>query len=74
MTKHAKFWTTKKAKITKRYHAYKGHASPYNIDISSLSNSEQQLKDFESASRNKLIDLLTELRGFKFETTLFIEF
>ena len=32
------------------------------------------LKDTEYAIRNKLIDLLTELKGFKFVTTLVLEF
>ena len=31
---------------------------------------ELQLKNTESEIRNKLIDLLTKLKGFKFETTL----
>ena len=35
---------------------------------------ELQLKDVESAIRNILIDLLSELRGFKFMTTLALEF
>ena len=33
-----------------------------------------QLKDTESAIRNKLIDLLPELRGFKFVITLVVDF
>ena len=33
-------------------------------------NPELQLKDTEYAIRNKLIDLLTELKDFKFLTTL----
>ena len=37
-------------------------------------NSELQRKDTESAVRNKLIDLLSDLRRFKYVTTLFIEF
>ena len=36
-------------------------------------NADLQLKDV-SASRNKLTDLLNELRGYKFVTTLAIEF
>ena len=32
------------------------------------------LKDSESTIRNKLKDLLTELRGFKFVTALVVEF
>ena len=37
-------------------------------------NSELQLKDTESSIRNKLIDLLTELTGFKLATTVLLEF
>ena len=37
-------------------------------------NPELQLKGTASAIRNKPIDLLTELRSFKFVTTLVIEF
>ena len=57
------FWTKKNAKITKRSHAYKGDASSYNVDIFNFLNPELQLKDTEI--RNKLIDLLSELRGFE---------
>ena len=64
----------KNAKITKRSHPYKGYASSYNIDILNSFNSELQRKDTESAVRNKLIDLLSDLRRFKYVTTLFIEF
>ena len=37
-------------------------------------NPELQLKNTESPIRNKLKDLLAELRGFKFHTTFVIEF
>ena len=37
-------------------------------------NTKQQLKDTESAIRNSLIDLLSELRGFKLVITLVLEF
>ena len=33
-------------------------------------NPELQLKDTESAIKSKLIDLMTQLKGFKFVTTL----
>ena len=36
-------------------------------------NPELQLKDIESAIRNKLKDLLTKLKGFKFMTTSDLE-
>ena len=35
---------------------------------------EVQFEDVESTIRNELMSLLTELRGFKFVTTLVIEF
>ena len=38
------------------------------------SNSEPQLNDVKSAIKNDLVDLLTELRGFKFVTTPVIKF
>ena len=37
-------------------------------------NSEPQLNDVKFAIKNQLVDLLTELRGFKFVTTLVIKF
>ena len=37
-------------------------------------NSKLHLKDTESAIKNKLTDLLAELKGFKFVTTLALEF
>ena len=63
----------KNAKITKRLHIYIGYESFYNIEILNFFNPELQLKDTESAIKNKLIDLLSELRGFKFLTTLVLE-
>ena len=36
--------------------------STYNVQISNSFNHEQQLKDTESATKNKLIDLLSELK------------
>ena len=61
------------AKITERSHAYKGYVSSYNVDILNPFNPRLQPKDTESAIRNKLIDLLTQLKRFKFKfvTTLF---
>ena len=46
-------------KMTKQSHAH---------------NPELHLKDTESAIKNKLIDLLSVLRGFQFVTTLVLEF
>ena len=45
-----------------------------NVDNLNSFNPEQQVIDIESTIRNKLIDLLTELRGFEFVATLVKEF
>ena len=45
-----------------------------NVDNLNSFNPEQQVIDIESTIRNKLIDLLTELRGFKSVATLVKEF
>ena len=44
----------KNVKITKRSHAFIGYASFYNVEV--------QLKDTASAIKNKLKDLLSELK------------
>ena len=64
----------KNVKITKGLHAFKGSASSYNFEILNSFNPKLQLKDAESAIKNQLIDLLSELKGFKFVTTLVLEF
>ena len=64
----------KDVKITKRRHAFKGFASSCNIEILNSFNLELQLKDTESAIKSKLIDLLTQLKGFEFVTTLVLVF
>ena len=64
----------KNVKITKREHAFKGYASTYNVEILNSFNPELQLKDTESAIKSKLIELLTQLKGFKFMTTLVLVF
>ena len=56
----------KNVKITKRAHTFKGYANIYNVEILNSFNPELQLKDTESAIKSKL----TELRGFRFVTTL----
>ena len=63
------FEQKKNANITKWAHAFKGYASSYNAEILNSFNPELQLKDTESAIKNKLKNLLSELRGFKFMTT-----
>ena len=60
----------KNVKITKPGHAFKCFSSSYNVEILDYFNHELQLKDTESAFKNKLKKLLTELTGFKFVTTL----
>ena len=60
----------KNVKITKRAHAFKGYASSYNVEILNSFNPKLQLKDIESAIKNKLKKSLPKLRGFKFVTTL----
>ena len=64
----------KNAKTTKRSHAFKGYASSYNVEVLKFFNSELQLKDTESATKNKLIDSMTDLKDFKFVATLVLEF
>ena len=55
-------------KITKREHVFKGYARTYNVEILNGFNSEVQLMD--TAIKRKLIELLTQLKGFKFVTIL----
>ena len=56
-------------KITKQKHAFKEFASTYNVGIPNSFNPELQLRYIESAIRSKLIELLTQLKGFGFVTT-----
>ena len=65
----------KNANITKECRACKGYANPYNVEIWNSFNPELQLKNTESAIKNKLIKyLLFRLRGLKLVTTLVLEF
>ena len=58
-------------KVTKRAHAFKGYASSHNVEILNSVNPELQLKDTESAIKNKPEKIFfSELREFKFVTTL----
>ena len=66
--------TVKKAKIMKESHAYRGHASTYNVEISNSFNDKLQIKDTKSVIRNTLKDLLSKLKVFKFVKTLVLEF
>ena len=64
----------KNVKITKRAYAFKGCASTYNVEILNFFNPELQLKDTESAIKSNLIELLSELKGFRFMATLVLVF
>ena len=64
----------KNAEMTQRSHAYRGYASNYCAEILNFLNHELQLKDTESIIRDKLEDLLSELRRFKFVATIALEF
>ena len=71
------FWWNKdykNAKITELSHAYRGYASTYNVKVFNFFDPERQLKDTESAIRNKLKDILPEVKGFKFMMALVLEF
>ena len=73
-TKREHFLDKKNTKIAKRSHAHKGYGSSFKADILNSFNPELQFTDNESEIKKKLTNLLTELRGFKFVTTLAIEF
>ena len=45
-----------------------------NVEILNYFNAGLQLKNIDSAMRNKLKNLLTELQGLEFVTTLVLEF
>ena len=64
----------KNIKTTKREHAFKGYGSIFNVEILNYSNLELQFKVTESAITSKLIQLLTQLKGFKFVTTFVLVF
>ena len=64
----------KNKKIRKRVHAFIGSVSTYNVEILNYFNPELKLKDTESAIKSKLIELLTQLKGFKFVAILCLVF
>ena len=66
------FLNKKNIKITKQKHAFKVFASTYNVE--SFFKSKLKPKDAESAIKSKLIKLLTQLKNFKFVTTLVLVF
>ena len=57
-------------KITKTAYALKAYASSYNVEILNSFNPKLQHKDTEFAIKNKLKKILTQLRVFKFVTTI----
>ena len=61
-------------KITKREYAFKGFGSTSNVEILNSFNCELQLKETESAIKCKLLEFLTQLKGFKFVATLVLLF
>ena len=61
-------------KLRKWEHAFKGYASTYNVEILNSLDREPHLKDIESAIKSKLIELLTQLKGFKFVKILVLVF
>ena len=63
----------KTAKLTKRACAFKGYANSYTANILDSFNPELQIKDTESAIKSELIDLLIQLKVFKFMTILLLE-
>ena len=60
--------------MTKQSHAFKGYTSSYHVEILNYFNPELQLKETKSAIKYKIIDLLSELKGLKFVTTLVLVF
>ena len=69
-----KFKRKKNVKIKNREHAFKAHASTYNIEILNSFNLELQLRYTTSAIKSKLKELLKQLKGFEFVTTLVLVF
>ena len=55
----------KNVKIKKQAYGFTGFASSYTVEISNFFNPELQLKDTESAIKNKTKKILTELRRLK---------
>ena len=72
--KKAEKKTILNAKITKQFQAHKGYPSNYNVEILNSFNAKLQFKDIDSKITIKLKHLVTQLKGFKFMTTLLLEF
>ena len=71
--KQVKLLEWKNVKITKQVHAFESFGSSY-VEILNSFNLELQLKDTESAIKSRVIDLLTQLKGFKFVAMLVLVF
>ena len=68
-------WNCYKLLITSILNAiFKGFASTYNVEILNFFNTELQLKDTVLANNSKLINLLSQLKGFEFLATLVLVF
>ena len=68
--KSEKFLNEQNVTITKLELPFTSFASTYDVGILNSSDRELQLKETESAIKSKLIELLTQLKAFKFVTTL----
>ena len=60
-----KIFKRKKYKNNKTSTCFKGFVSTCNVQILNFFDPELQLKDTESAIKSWLIELLTEIKGFK---------
>ena len=72
--KSQNFLDGKNVEIRKRSHTYKGYWSTYYVEILNSFNHELQLEDTKIIIKNKLIDLLSKLIGFKFVAILVLVF
>ena len=61
-------------KQEQKKHAFKNYAHAYYVEILNFLNPELEIKNTESAIKNKQKKLLTELRGFKYFVTLVLKF
>ena len=68
--KSEKFLNEQNVTITKLELPFTSFASTYDVGILNSSDRELQLKETESAIKSKLIELLTQLKAFKFVTSL----
>ena len=70
-----KYFKRKKCKNSKkRKHAFKDFSTTYNVKILNSFKPELQLKGNEFTIKSKLIELLTQSKGFKFVATLVLVF